>query len=140
MNYRRIAVFAGCILLALVAPGALLAMLLGGNPAVFGHSAEAIERNFHLLDRLFTASAAILAYFCFLRPLASRLMAHAIAAYLAVEAILYLGGLALGGSLADGFIPSQLVTDAVYGAIGVVLAYALPGRRNQGRSSSGAQA
>lgn len=140
VNYRRIAVFAGCILLALVAPGALLAMLLGGSPGVFGHGPEVIERNFHLFDHLFTGAAVVLAYFCFLHPLANRLVAHAIAAYLAVEAILYLGGLVLGDSLADGFIPSQLLIDAAYGAIGVALAYAWQGWRNQGRSSPGARA
>ena len=123
MKYRRIAIFSVCIFLALLVPGAVLASLLGWKPSLFGSSLEAIRRNFHLFDHLLTGVAAGLAYFFFLRPLSDRLIAHAVIAYLAVEAMQIIGGLLIGDAITNAFNLSVSLTDAIYAAIGVALVY-----------------
>jgi len=97
--------------------------MLGWNASVFGSSSEAIGHNFHRLDHLLTGLTASLAYLCLLRPLTDRLLAHAVAAYVAVELTLLLGGLVLGDSIIDALSSAALLTDALYAFIGLAIAY-----------------
>ena len=123
MNYRRIAVFSLCILLALIVPGTILAALLGWSPSLIGDGSMAMKGNFRLLEYVLTGFAVTFAYTWFLWPITKRLFAHALSAFLAVEALLLVCGLLLGDSITEVFVAPAFFTDALYAAIGWVLVY-----------------
>jgi len=123
MNYRRIAGFSLCILLALIVPGTILAALLGWSPSLFGDGSMAMTGNFRLLEYALIGFAATFVYVWFLWPITKRLFAHALIAFLVVEALLLVCGLLLGGSIPGVFAVRAFLTDALYAVVGWVLVY-----------------
>ena len=109
------------VLLALLAPGLILAMMLGWKPLLFGHMPDEASVSFRQIDHLATGAAAGLTYAWFLWPITNRLLAHVVIVLLAAEAVQSMAGLLLGDSIADAFVWQTFFVDALYAAVGLTL-------------------
>ncbi|BFI94881.1 MAG: hypothetical protein RSP_03910 [Rhodanobacter sp.] len=121
MNYPRILAFSLLVLLALLLPGLTLAMMLGWEPLLFGHTPEEAGMSFQLIEQVATNTAVILTYVWLLWPITAKLLAHAAIVFFAVEAFQSVLGLIFCGALADALAWQAFLADALYAAIGVLL-------------------
>lgn len=121
MNYRRMVVFSVLVFLALLVPGAVLAVVLGLKPLLFGQTPSEAGVSFRLIDHVATGVAVSVSYAWLLWPVARRLLAHVVIVFVVVEAVQSIAGLLLGDSITDAFAWQAFLFDALYAAIGLAL-------------------
>lgn len=119
--YRRMALFSLLVVLASLAPGAVLSLMLGWKPLLFGSGPVQAQANFHAIEFALTWVTCSLVYTWFLWPVTKWVGVHALGVFLVVESILFLADLALVGSIADAFVWKPFLLDALYAATGWVL-------------------
>ena len=115
------ALFSLLVILASLAPGAVLSLMLGWNPFLFGAGPVEAQANFHAIEFALTGVTSTLVYTWFLWPVTKWIGVHALGVLLVVESILFLADLTLVGSIAGAFVWKSFLVDAVYAAIGWVL-------------------
>jgi hypothetical protein len=129
LNRKRTIIFVLAVFALPLVLSGILAGALGWRPALFGQSMEQIGQHFRWIDRGVTASAVLLLYVWFLRPLRARRLLHALVLFGIVEALGFAAGVAVTGAVSVVFVWQPFAIHLAIGlvAVGVVTLIWRPG-------------